>query len=114
MKEQIGEKINEIISPIVPFFLSEAEVEHYPFSVYEQTVTPSFTKDGVYKFRSTAKISIVSDDFDEADAIANAVIDAIAEEMHDDKYSSLLSSVDKDCIEGVWTIELNYILNQRS
>lgn len=112
MTERIGEKINEIVSPIVPFFLTEAEVEKYPFAFYEQTVTPLNTKDGIYKFRSTAVISVVSEDFDEADDIASQIMLAIADGMHNETYSSHLTSINKDCNEGVWTIELNYILNQ--
>lgn len=112
MIESIGNKLNEIISPIVPFFLSEAETSSYPFCVYNADIQPFYSKDGIYRYRASVNLNIVSNDFDEADTIANAIIAATNEEMTGD-YSASMQSMNKDCSEGIWAIEINYIINQR-
>lgn len=112
MKELIGQKLNEIISPIVPFFLSEAETSNYPFSVYNADIQPYYNKDGIYRYRASVNLNVVSNDFDDADAIANAIIAAIDEDMTGN-FSASLQSMNKDCSEGIWAIEVNYIINQR-
>ena len=32
--------------------------------------------------------------------------------MKDDQYQAELQTVNKDCMEGVWAIEMNYRINQ--
>jgi len=110
--ENIGNKLNEIISPIVPFFLSEAETSNYPFSVYTAEIQPYYNKDGIYRYRASVVINVVSNEFDEADTIANAINAAILENSTG-IFSSELQSINKDCSEGIWAISLNYIINQR-
>lgn len=98
----------------VPVNQSEAESGVYPFVTYEMTVNPLRTKDGVYGYLGTSIIHIVSNDFDEADAVREAVEEAIEAAMVTEKYSARETSIDKDCLDGIWTIELNYTLKQLS
>ena len=55
----------------------------------------------------------MSDKFDEADDLRVVVEAAIEEGMgYGVQYCSRLISTDKDCVNGVWTIELYYSLAQ--
>lgn len=93
--------------------LSEDETEEYPFATYEMTVTPVMNKDGVYKYVGETYIRVVSDDFDEADALRAVVESAVQTGMgFDPVFSSRLINSNKDCVNGVWTLELYYSLAQ--
>lgn len=96
----------------VNLWLSEAETRDYPYVTYEMTVNPLRTKDGLYGFLGTTVIRVVSDHIEEAEVNLAKVETAVAEGMSDTTYSSRLVSVDKDCVDGVWTLELNYTLKQ--
>lgn len=93
--------------------LSEDEAMTYPFATYEMTVTPVMDKDGVYKFVGETYIRVVSEDFDEADQIRADIEDAIETGMGlGAVYGSRLINSNKDCVNGVWTLELYYSLTQ--
>ena len=93
--------------------LSEDEAKEYPFATYEMTVTPVMDKDGVYKYVGETYIRVVSEDFDEADQIRANIEAAIELGMgHGAVYSSRLINSNKDCVNGVWTLELYYSLTQ--
>ena len=95
--------------------LSEDETKEYPFVTYEMTVNPVRDKDGVCKYVGETYVRIVSDKFSEADTIRETVESAIGTGMgYGAQYSSRLISCDKDCVNGVWTIELYYNLAQYS
>lgn len=93
--------------------LSEDETKDYPFVTYEMTVNPVMDKDGVYKFVGETYIRVVSEDFDEADQI-RADVEAVIElgMGYGAVYSSRLINSNKDCVSGVWTLELYYSLTQ--
>lgn len=93
--------------------LSEDETQGYPFVTYEMTVTPVMDKDGVYKYVGETFVRIVSDEFDEADQIRATVEDAVEAGMgHGTVYGSRLINSNKDCVNDIWTLELNYTLTQ--
>lgn len=93
--------------------LSEDEAKNYPFATYEMTVTPVMNKDGVYKFVGETYIRVVSENFDEADQIRADIEDAIETGMGQGAvYGSRLINSNKDCVNGVWTLELYYSLTQ--
>ena len=93
--------------------LSEDEKKGYPFVTYEMTSNPVRDKDGVCKFVGETYVRVVSDKFDEADDLRVVVEAAIEEGMGNGvQYCSRLISTDKDCVNGVWTIELYYSLAQ--
>jgi hypothetical protein len=113
--------------------LSEAEIDSYPYVTFELPVEYRYNKDGVYKLVGNLTIRSVSDDFDEADSLRASIESAIASgfdgspvnimsEPEDPEetptvlevvyYTARLTDVRKDCTDGVWVIELDYILNQ--
>lgn len=113
MSEAIGKKIVELVSPIVPIWLSEAETEEYPYAVYKQTVQEHRTKDGVYKYTAEPELHVYAKDFDQADAIAEQIKAAIAEGLAE-PFTGALRTQDKDCTAGVWDIELLYFVKQNN
>lgn len=121
--------------------LSEDEIDRYPYVTFELPVEYRYTKDGSYKIVGNLTIRSVSDDIDEAESLRAGIESAIAlgfggpseaedpaeevevveqeaaeeEIVHDyDEFvfSARITDVRKDCMDGVWVIELDYILNQ--
>ncbi len=112
MTDSLRVKLVAVLSAIAPVHLSEAEVDGYPYIVYDMETTPIADKDGVHRFDGDTKIRIVSDDKSAADALMSPVQSAIMAGMRDAVFSSHLTSVGKECVDGIWTIELNYTLRQ--
>ena len=112
MTDNLRATLVSAIQPIVPIRLSEAETNDYPFAVYDMTSEQLRDKDGVYGYSGATRISVVSESFDEADAIRASIEAAVDSAFVRPDYFSRLQSVEKDCIQGVWIIELNYILKQ--
>lgn len=110
--ETIGTKLTEVIGTIVPFFLDEAEVEEYPFATYDNVVTPFRTKDGVYKYVANVRVYIISDDPEEVETKAALVRAAIETNMNDGKYVSLRGASQKQCYEGIWDLDTEYVIIQ--
>lgn len=112
MTERIAIKLTQLIADIVPLNLSEAETENYPYAVYDYTPVPYYTKDGVYKYSADVELVIVSKDYDEAQQISDEVASALAEGMHDQEFFATARNVNADCTEGIWSITMNYTINQ--
>ena len=93
--------------------LSEDKTNKYPFVTYEMTVTPVRDKDGVAYYTGDTIIRVVSDDVETADTLRGTVETAV-EGMAGTQYSVRLITSDKDCLNDIWTIELNYQLRQFS
>ena len=91
--------------------LSEDEIDSYPYVTFELPVTYQYTKDGAYKITGNLTIRSVSDDFDQADELRDGIETAI-EEGFTGSYTARLTDVRKDCMDGIWVIEMDYILNQ--
>lgn len=112
MKERIGEIICEKLSGIVPVYLSEAETEAYPYAVYTADFTPVRSKDEILKISADVVLSIVSNDFDSAELIADNAIGLLAELNYDRQFSMTLRGWSKTCSEGVWSIDMRMNINQ--
>ena len=114
--------------------LSEDEIDNYPYVTFELPIEYRYTKDGPYKIVGNLTIRSVSDEFDEADAIrsdieaavalgfAGAPVDIMSDPEDENqepvvletvRYTARLTDVRKDCMDGVWVIEQDYILNQQ-
>ena len=113
--------------------LSEDEIDSYPYVTFELPVEYRYDKDGPYKIVGNLTIRSVSDDFDEADTLRASIETAIAggfdgtavnimsvpantneqpTVLETVYYTARLTDVRKDCMDGVWVIEQDYILNQ--
>lgn len=110
MKESIGSKIVERVSPLIKLYLSEAETEEYPYAVYEMTITPSYTKDGIGRYSADATVRLYGKDFDELDTLGAKIEDELM--TMDQGYVSTYTGYDKTCTDGVWQIEMTFSIVQ--
>lgn len=94
--------------------LSEDEIDSYPYVTFELPVSYRYDKDGAYRIDGNLTIRSVSDDFDEADGLRSGIEAAIAEGFDGTTYSARVTDVRKDCMDGVWVIELDYLLKQKN
>lgn len=114
MTDTLREKLVSLVSGIVPVTLSESEVGEYPYCTYEMRTEPTYAKDRVARIMGETNLFIVSKVFSEADGIRAEIEEAIASGMSDAQWGAKLTATSKTCYEGVWTIELNYTLIQKS
>ena len=91
--------------------LSEDEIDSYPYVTFELPVEYAYNKDGAYKIVGNLTIRAVSDDFDQADGLREGIETAI-DGGFSGAYTARLMDVRKDCMDGIWVIEQDYILNQ--
>ena len=92
--------------------LSEDEIEGYPYVTFELPTERRYDKDGCYKIVGDLTIRAVSDDFDQADQLRSEVEVSIAGGFPGPAYTARLTDVRKDCTDGIWVVEMDYVLNQ--
>lgn len=112
MKETIGIRLNELISKYVDIYLAEAETEEYPYAVYSSDITPVYVKDGIHHYQADVVITVYAKDLDIINPIVEKILDAVAADMSGGKFSARLTRDHSDCMDGVWSRELNYTINQ--
>lgn len=112
MKETIGIRLNELISKYVDIYLAEAETEEYPYAVYTSDITPVYVKDGIHHYQTDVVITVYAKDLDVINPIVDKILDAVAADMSGGKFSARLTRDHSDCMDGVWSRELNYTINQ--
>lgn len=113
MTERIGIRLAELIDPIVPFFLSEAETDEYPYAVYDMDVSPRMVKDRVYKFTADVSIEVYGKDPDQVKDISDGIRSVIEEEMRGDTFFATLVTFSDQRQEGLWISRLDYTINQK-
>lgn len=112
MTERIGIQFTHLVGPLVSLFLGEAETESYPYAVYDYDVNPVYSKDGVDGLSSELTCVVVSNDYDEAQNIADAIVETLASDMQTDEFFAYLRNTGSSCEEGIWTINLEYNIKQ--
>lgn len=112
--ESIGAKIVSLLSGVVSIALAEEQTEEYPYAVYEQTVQPILDKSAPVAYESDTTIYVYSKDFDEADALLQSIKSALAEGMDGEQFYAIPQSEQKDCVDEVWNVSINYRIIQTS
>lgn len=112
MTDRIGIELMQRIYPIVPLSLVEAETEEYPYAVYNIESEPVMTKDGVHHITASVGVDIVSNDFDEANSIAQRIAEVMSHDNQEGDIMAVLRDSSTDCLEGIWIITQNYRINQ--
>lgn len=112
MRENIGIQLTSIVAPIVPLALGEAEAYSYPYAVYESTPSPIYVQGRVFAYASDVTLTMYDTDFARIQGIADQVQDAIGSAMSNADYMATIQSSVKDSVEGVWYIELRYMIKQ--
>lgn len=111
-EETIGEMLTSAISALgVPITLSEEETGEYPYATYENEITSRHSKDGLEAYRSGTTLKITSDSFDEAEAIADQIMEVLSD-LQSGVYAAQFDRRERDRSSGVWTITLYYIIMQ--
>lgn len=113
MTEKIGTRLAELIEPIVPFFLSEAETDEYPYAVYDMVVSAVRVKDRVYKYTADVSIEVYGKDPDQVKEISDGIRSVIEEEMRGDTFFAALITFSDQRQEGLWISRLDYTINQK-
>lgn len=114
-EENIGVMLTALLTSldVVSVTLSEEETGEYPYLTYENDITQRQSKDGLEAYRSSTAIRIVSDDFDEAEEISDAVMEALGEYEDENRiYAIMFDRAERTRSSGVWTITLYYIILQ--
>lgn len=112
MKETIGIKLTELASPFVDFYFAEAQTEDYPYAVYTSSVTPVYTKDGIHHYESSVTITVYAKELDRVNAIAEHINAAVLHDMNGGQYASRKLSDNTDCVDEVWSREINFTIKQ--
>lgn len=112
MTENIGIRLNEILSQYVDLYLAEAETENYPYAVYTCDVTPVYTKDGIHHYQAVVTITVYAKDLDEITPICNNIKSAMDATFAQGEYSARITRDYPDCLEGVWSRVIDYTIIQ--
>ena len=117
MIESIGKMLADVCKATLPFFLSEAQTKAYPYAVYEYTPQEFRTKDGVYKITADVYIRVYSEDVNDAETKAAALVSALdsfdGDATHNGgQYIIRCQATSETCVENVWQIELQYFVKQ--
>ena len=112
MTESIGTQLVSLLASVIPLNLSEAATEEYPYAVYDQTLTYLRDKDGVYAITADTDIHIYGKDFSTVETKAESIISTLETSMRGDTYVATLRTVNRDCVDEVWDIQLNYTIKQ--
>lgn len=102
-----AEILKTLITPFAPIYLEEAESDTYPFVVTSLNSSPSLTKDNNNVECSDATVTIVDNDFDQANTIAQSIKDAIIN-ARSATLATYYKSRAQYCSEGIWQIVLQF------
>jgi len=112
MTDSLRDILVYICKDVCPMVLSEDETEQYPYAVFDMTTSPLIDKDGVFAYTGDCKIRVVSNNPDDVDTKAAAIQSAITSSMRSSTLFSRLDDSTKECVDGIWTYEMNYTLKQ--
>lgn len=112
MVERIRTEMVAAARGVVPTYLSEAETDAYPYAVYEFSPEYSRTKDGVYKISADVPVIVYSKRYGEAVEAAEDIAEAVLSRLLPPDFRAAVTSRSDRCVEGVWQIEVRYIITQ--
>ena len=112
MTDSLRAKLTDTCKSVISLNLSEAEQDTYPYAVYDMTTVPLMDKDGVYGFSGDTTIRIVGPEKQSLEVLRAGIESAILSGMNDSAFTSKLNDTTKECVDGMWIIELTYTLKQ--
>lgn len=112
MTDDLGKDLTTAVGNNVPLFFGEAEVDDYPFCVYNRVIREQRTKDGIAAIMSELSLEVVSDTYEVAKSLADIVRSAV--DGLGPKYVIAYLSTEPVCVSGVWDIRLEYNIKQIS
>ncbi len=112
MTDALRQKLTYTCEGVIHFNLSEAEQDTYPYAVYDMTTVPLKDKDGVYGYSGDTTIRLVGPDRIALDVLRTGIESAILSGFGSPDFFSKLVDVTKECVDGMWIIEMTYTLKQ--
>lgn len=112
MTDSLRAKLTDTCKSVISLNLSEAEQDTYPYAVYDMTTVPLMDKDGVYGFSGDTTIRIVGPEKQSLEVLRAGIESAILSGMNDSAFTSKRNDTTKECVDGMWIIELTYTLKQ--
>lgn len=106
----IGEKLVNLISPIIDISYIQAEVNSFPYCAYDiESQNPVRTKHGVNAWQASASIYVVTKKESQADTLKNSIIDALKDEK---KWVFNLQNITANTDSGHWAYRMEYLITQ--
>ncbi len=112
MTDDLGKDLTTAVGNSVQLFYGEAEVDDYPFCVYNRVIREQRTKDGVVAILSELSLECVADTYAAAKTLSDTIRTAV-EGLGSDYVIAYLST-EPVCVSGVWDIKLEYNIKQIS
>lgn len=110
MISKVGEKLTELISPIIEVNFMVAEVEKFPYCCYEiENEQPLMDKRGLYGFTTEVAIYVVAKSESHADNLKNRIMKAL---VRDNKWNFRYSGVTAQTDGEAWAYKIDYSITQ--
>lgn len=109
-KKNIGERLVELISPIINVSYIQAEVSQFPYCAYDiESLTPVRDKKGIRAYTASVSIYVVAEKESQADAIKEQILDAL---NSDNNWGFILQNTTAATDQGHWSYRLEYLITQ--
>ena len=106
----IGEKLVELLSPIVDLSYIQAEVSKFPYCAYDmESLAPVKDKQGIRAFNASVSIYVVTKTESQADEMKNKIIGALKREKY---WDFSLQNITAATDQGHWSYRLEYSITQ--
>lgn len=112
MTDSLGKYLVGAVADVIALDLSQAATEEYPYAVYELSTEPVMDKESARAFYGDAIIRIYDKDFSVADEKAVAIKAILDATVTSDDFVALLQAEQKNCVDEVYMVELQYRLIQ--
>ena len=106
-----GEYICEVISPIVPISLDQAEESTPPYAVYEISEMPSYAKDVLFKTTSVVAVYVVTETYAEVHDISMRIRDAL---VADTRCRARVDMMTPGYSDSVWVMKIDMSITQNN
>lgn len=106
----IGEKLVELISPIINVSYLQAEVSQFPYCAYDiESLTPVRDKRGIRANTASVSIYVVAEKESQADTIKGQILGAL---NSDNNWGFILQNTTAATDQGHWCYRLEYSITQ--
>lgn len=109
-KKSIGEKLVELISPIIDVSYLQAEVSQFPYCAYDiESLTPVRDKRGIRAYTASVSIYVVAEKESQADTLKDQILDIL---KSDNSWGFILQNTTAATDQGHWSYRLEYLITQ--
>lgn len=110
MESKVGEKITQLISPIIAVSFMVAEVDTFPYCCYEvENEQPLLDKNGIYGYSSEVAIYVVAKKESHAANLKKRIMKAL---VRDSKWNFRNTGVTANTDGAAWAYKIDYTITQ--